>query len=278
MCIWGEAANLRFMPSMLDFIFELARAHSSGEPEPRAPENAFLETIVKPVYTEVAKEANDNTNKDYFNFRNYDDFSRSAKRLEPWTPKSVLNWSYGRALAWADEAFWSMRSISALRTKSGIQGSHGTMGARMRTEAGNDGIMDAAPGNRYKMLQDADWKSWFSRDGHGHAVPKRHRENVWWSSVFVANRRIFLLHAIAFSALVLVARRHRLNQRGPRLRVMPVAFAVAHSSDVAVPRAQAIQMETSSAPQQTVCPFTAADTCSTARRSCTSISPPHRCF
>lgn len=163
LCIWGEAANLRFMPSLLAFVFEVARAHASSTLHHinEAQPHEFLETIVKPLYVQLAKETDSNVEKDYFHFRNYDDLN---------------------------EAFWSMRSISALRTK-----------------LTKKGVMDAPPGTRWVLLQQADWAAWFDPTGGG--APKRHRENVWWSSLFVANRRIFLLHAVAFVLLVFVAYR-----------------------------------------------------------------------
>ncbi len=162
LCIWGESANLRFMPSLVSFLFEIARAHASSTLHhiQTATDNEFLETIVKPLYEQLAKEADANKDKDYFHFRNYDDLN---------------------------EAFWSMRSICALRIK----------GAQKK------GVMDAAPGQRYVLLQQADWAAWFDPQTGG--APKRHRENVWWSSLLVANRRIFLLHAVGFALLVLIA-------------------------------------------------------------------------
>ena len=170
--IWGEAANLRFMPSLLCFVFEVARSCASA-PEalrterrgaPASPTD-FLDRVVRPIYEEVAAEGHKNVDKDYFEFRNYDDFN---------------------------EAFWSIRSIRRLRTatRSPYQGA---------------ALMDAAPPNRFLMLCHADWRAWFDSNRGG--APKRHRENVWWPSLLTANRRVFLLHAMLFAICVIVADR-----------------------------------------------------------------------
>ena len=69
-------------------------------------------------------------------------------------------------------------------------------------------ILHEKPGRRWtKLTADggADWAAWCDRK-HG-GTPKRHREYVWWSSLLAANRRIFLLHAVAFAACSLVAER-----------------------------------------------------------------------
>ena len=40
LCIWGEAANLRFMPELLYFIFEVSRAYFTIE-DPASPPAAL---------------------------------------------------------------------------------------------------------------------------------------------------------------------------------------------------------------------------------------------
>ena len=59
--IWGEAANLRFMPELLFFLFAAARAHYLAQPA--APlagadveQTHFLESVVKPIYNCVFSE------------------------------------------------------------------------------------------------------------------------------------------------------------------------------------------------------------------------------
>ena len=72
--VWGEAANLRFMPEMLYFIYELARAHActqgGGGFEQQAPPREFLERVVTPIYREIAEASKRNVDKDYFEHRN----------------------------------------------------------------------------------------------------------------------------------------------------------------------------------------------------------------
>ena len=55
--VWGEGANLRFMPELLFLLFELARAFvAGGEPAEPAATDAFLREVVKPVYDGVFRE------------------------------------------------------------------------------------------------------------------------------------------------------------------------------------------------------------------------------
>ena len=55
--IWGEAANLRFMPELIYFLAELAMRHIRRTPAPDdAPPHSFLERVVVPIYGCVFKE------------------------------------------------------------------------------------------------------------------------------------------------------------------------------------------------------------------------------
>ncbi|KAJ4846511.1 hypothetical protein Tsubulata_004044, partial [Turnera subulata] len=88
--IWGEAANLRFMPECLCYIFhnmcmELNKIlqgeidTSTGRPfmPSTSGENAFLSCVVRPIY-EIIKaevEASRNGTAPHSAWRNYDDFN-----------------------------------------------------------------------------------------------------------------------------------------------------------------------------------------------------------
>ncbi|KAL1512233.1 hypothetical protein AB1Y20_005495 [Prymnesium parvum] len=54
--IWGEAGNLRFMPELLCFLFEIARGHLSAPTTCAVHEGWYLEKIVKPLYSCIFKE------------------------------------------------------------------------------------------------------------------------------------------------------------------------------------------------------------------------------
>ncbi|MED6221155.1 Callose synthase 1, variant 2 [Stylosanthes scabra] len=89
--IWGEAANLRFMPECLCYIYHhmafelygiLAGSVSQLTGEPVKPayggdNEAFLMKVVKPIYDTIAKEAlRSNTGKaKHSQWRNYDDLN-----------------------------------------------------------------------------------------------------------------------------------------------------------------------------------------------------------
>ncbi|XP_028116346.1 callose synthase 10 isoform X1 [Camellia sinensis] len=86
--IWGEAANVRFLPECICYIFhhmarELDAILDHGEATPVAScmgENdsvSFLEQIICPIYGTVAKEAEENNNgkASHSSWRNYDDFN-----------------------------------------------------------------------------------------------------------------------------------------------------------------------------------------------------------
>lgn len=86
--IWGEAANIRFLPECICYIFhnmakELDAVLDHGEAEP-APScsNAsgavsFLEEVIYPIYETMAEEAarNNNGKAAHSTWRNYDDFN-----------------------------------------------------------------------------------------------------------------------------------------------------------------------------------------------------------
>ncbi|MFS7994499.1 putative 1,3-beta-glucan synthase [Helianthus anomalus] len=102
--IWGEAANLRFMPECLAYIFH-HMAHdlhsmlmgatilSAGEsfmPAYGGGPEAFLNDVVTPIYNVIQKEAlkNQNGMTDYSTWRNYDDLNEFF-----WSPECFeLGW------------------------------------------------------------------------------------------------------------------------------------------------------------------------------------------
>ncbi|KAE9349569.1 Callose synthase 5 [Phytophthora rubi] len=77
--IWGESANLRFMPECLCFLYHKMAAKLDGlESLPNAPEGAFLRRVVRPLYSVVAKMRDVTPQKngagvDHKNVTNYDD-------------------------------------------------------------------------------------------------------------------------------------------------------------------------------------------------------------
>jgi callose synthase len=86
--IWGEAANIRFLPECLCYIFhnmakELDGILDSSEAEPAKScitgdgSTSFLEKIITPIYETMAAEANNNNGGKaaHSAWRNYDDFN-----------------------------------------------------------------------------------------------------------------------------------------------------------------------------------------------------------
>ncbi|RMX65573.1 hypothetical protein DD238_006267 [Peronospora effusa] len=77
--IWGESANLRFMPECLCFLYHKMVARLEDiENLPNVPENTFLCRIVRPLYLVVAKMRDVTLQKngagvDHKNVTNYDD-------------------------------------------------------------------------------------------------------------------------------------------------------------------------------------------------------------
>jgi hypothetical protein len=60
-CVWGEAANLRFMPECISYIFYLAKNDVKDQPEKRRAEgtpSSFLYLIVEPLYLVLHTEMN----------------------------------------------------------------------------------------------------------------------------------------------------------------------------------------------------------------------------
>eukprot|EP00899_Mesostigma_viride_P022281 jgi/Mesvir1/3237/Mv16380-RA.1 len=111
--VWGEAANLRFLPECLCYIFH-RMAHDTHDvlerkvdpktgslrrPAIGGPEFTFLEQVVKPVYTMVRKEHGNATVRDKENvvsvlspslWKNYDDINEYF-----WTNRCmVLGWPW----------------------------------------------------------------------------------------------------------------------------------------------------------------------------------------
>ena len=117
--VWGEAAHLRFMPQIVYFVFELARAHASkhlGSVSHTADgEFHFLQRVIRPIYVQLKAEIDRNVLTSYYDFRNHDDFN---------------------------EAFWSPAAMRLLRVKEG---------SGMLSEAAasrSSRIMDQEPGSR----------------------------------------------------------------------------------------------------------------------------------
>ncbi|XP_057970390.1 callose synthase 10 [Malania oleifera] len=103
--IWGEAANVRFLPECICYIFhnmakELDAILDHGEANPAAnyiTENgsvSFLEQIILPIYETMVAEAarNNNGKAAHSAWRNYDDFNEYF-----WSPAcSELRWPIGK--------------------------------------------------------------------------------------------------------------------------------------------------------------------------------------
>lgn len=99
--VWGEAANLRFMPECLCYIFHhladecfdllertyVERSKTVKQNEDGSIEFSFLEQIITPVYNIVAKEAkaSQNGKVPHSHWRNYDDFNEYF-----WQPSCFL--------------------------------------------------------------------------------------------------------------------------------------------------------------------------------------------
>jgi hypothetical protein len=101
-CIWGEAANLRFMPECLSYIFYLAKTDFSDHRTPPArDEDTFLEKIVKPIYQVVStemKRANQFGDLyDHPQKKNYDDLNECF-----WDKKLVFDDQGAPRLKWSD--------------------------------------------------------------------------------------------------------------------------------------------------------------------------------
>ncbi|KAK4778668.1 hypothetical protein SAY86_006196 [Trapa natans] len=103
--IWGEAANVRFLPEAICYIFhnmakELDAILDHGEAsiaascKPESGPASFLEQIICPIYDTMAAEAarNDNGRAAHSEWRNYDDFNEYF-----WSPSCFeLGWPLRR--------------------------------------------------------------------------------------------------------------------------------------------------------------------------------------
>ncbi|KAL8123352.1 hypothetical protein AgCh_011353 [Apium graveolens] len=99
--IWGEAANVRFLPECICYIFhqmakELDAILDHGEANPAAScigENnsvSYLQHVISPIYNTISKEAerNNNGKAAHSEWRNYDDFNEYF-----WSPSCFkLGW------------------------------------------------------------------------------------------------------------------------------------------------------------------------------------------
>ncbi|KAJ0392058.1 hypothetical protein P43SY_009894 [Pythium insidiosum] len=88
LCIWGEAANLRFMPECVCFLYHsMATKLPSLEALPNMPEGFYLDKIVRPIYNVIATMRtagnSDAADKpvDHQDITNYDDINEFF-----WTP------------------------------------------------------------------------------------------------------------------------------------------------------------------------------------------------
>ena len=67
-------------------------------------------------------------------------------------------------------------------------------------------VMSAPPGSeRWQLLMKADWQSFFAHS------PKTFREERWWVSLLMSNRRVFLFHAVSFGVCIISCRSSRNN-------------------------------------------------------------------
>ncbi|KAL3342752.1 hypothetical protein AABB24_026672 [Solanum stoloniferum] len=102
-CIWGEAANVRFLPECICYIFhhmagELDAILDHGEASPAKScvgedqSVSFLEQIIRPIYDTIVSEAarNNNGKAAHSKWRNYDDFNEYF-----WSPACFeLSWPF----------------------------------------------------------------------------------------------------------------------------------------------------------------------------------------
>nr|XP_004236315.1 callose synthase 10 [Solanum lycopersicum] len=104
-CIWGEAANVRFLPECICYIFHhMAREldaildHGEARPAPcclgEDQSVSFLEKIIRPIYDTIVSEAarNNNGKAAHSKWRNYDDFNEYF-----WSPACFeLGWPFNK--------------------------------------------------------------------------------------------------------------------------------------------------------------------------------------
>lgn len=87
--VWGESANMRFMPECICFLYHsLASKLEGAEKMPSVPEGSFLRQVVRPLYRVVAKMRDATTSGknalDHKNITNYDDVNEFF-----WTPRCL---------------------------------------------------------------------------------------------------------------------------------------------------------------------------------------------
>ncbi|KAL4273538.1 hypothetical protein GQ457_13G025140 [Hibiscus cannabinus] len=180
--IWGESANLRFMPECICYIFhhmamELNRIlegyvdENTGLPwiPSTSGENGFLNLVVKPIYDtmniEVTRSKNGTASHD--KWRNYDDFNESFDRL--WL-MLFLFLHVGVILAWEETKLpWKaldnkdvkVRVLTLFITWSGMRFLHALLEAAM--EFGRVSRETLGIGLRMvlKILVSATWTSAF---------------------------------------------------------------------------------------------------------------------
>ncbi|KAL4312186.1 hypothetical protein GQ457_01G032480 [Hibiscus cannabinus] len=127
--IWGESANLRFMPECICYIFhhmamELNKIledyidEDTGQPwiPSTAGEKAFLNRVVKPIYDTINIEVTRSKNgtASYDKWRNYDDFneyfwSKKCFQNLKWPLDFDSDFTNGRKIAFVEQrTFWNV--------------------------------------------------------------------------------------------------------------------------------------------------------------------------
>ena len=119
--IWGEAANIRFMPECICFIFhhmamemnvliEKRRSEGGNTPYSFGPNN-FLNKVIKPIYKVVQEEAESaNGGKvPHSCWRNYDDMNEFFWCVSQRCNPSTLWWQYDRS--WCVKK-WNVHNLS----------------------------------------------------------------------------------------------------------------------------------------------------------------------
>lgn len=125
--LWGEAANLRFMPELLFFLLELMRAYVPPPGTPPMGTTGFLDKVVRPVYKCLFAEA----------FEIGPD-GKPVPHRDAWLSNVQRNYD-----DW-NERFWTLPALFELRASDG----HAVMGA--------------PPDRRWALLLDANWEAFFS--------------------------------------------------------------------------------------------------------------------
>ena len=206
--VWGEAGNLRFMPELLCFVFELARAHvddaTTGQAQGDAPAAAdappgsLLNRIVVPIYNEVFRQT----------------FAKVVKGRPQPLPADQLA-PYPKNYDDFNEAFWSSRALLRLRTENEPWWPSGRA------------IMQLPPRERWHSLLYADWATFF-----GAEAAKTFRELRWWWCILASARRLLLLHALAFALCALPALPSSSLHGWGSLAVLPWVMLLAPLSSV----------------------------------------------